>query len=489
MSQNKGDLRSLESQIKATMHEWNVPGLSIAVTKGSDIVLQRGFGKRNHSSDAQVDVKTIFPIASCTKAFTTTAIATLVDHGILDWDVPIKNYIPEFEMYDPSTSEQLTLRDIACHRSGLPRHDMAWYASAKNMAERVHRIKHLQTSQPFRSALQYNNLMYMVAGYAMERVTGTSWEEIIHRKILQPLQMYDTNFNLPSVSNPANYAHPHVLINAEIQPTKYLDMSAIGPAGSISSNVEDMTKWLLFHASGREPRIPEIISEQSLSATYTPHMAFSIPPIKNKEVPIQTYALGWSVSVYRGNALIAHDGGVDGFSAYVGFIPSEALGIVILANLEDVQSVLIGLARSIFDQLLGLEKIDWSAKLRNRQAQGIYKNESARIIQQTDLLEQQLSNALSDYVRKYRHAGYGELEVRVEHNQLYISYYSFCYVARNASGDVFTLEKVTGPSCVSTGVCNAASFMRGSDGAIEGVYIRMEADPNVGEIFFRKVEN
>jgi CubicO group peptidase (beta-lactamase class C family) len=162
----------LEEAIKA----WEVPGLAIAIVKNGEVIMTQGFGLRDVAHKLPVTPKTLFAIGSCTKAFTTFVMGTLVDEGKLDWDTPVRTYIPELQLHDRVATELLTPRDLVTHRSGLPRHDMVWYNAKLSRKEVVGRLPYLEPTATIRNKFQYNNIMYMTAGYLVDRLTGGTWK-------------------------------------------------------------------------------------------------------------------------------------------------------------------------------------------------------------------------------------------------------------------------------------------------------------------------
>src|SRR5215471_16439452 len=186
-------LKGFDEVLQATLQEWNIPGLAVAIVKNDAMVYSQGFGKRDIAKPLAVTPRTLFRIASCTKAFTATALGMLVDEGKLDWDTPIKHYLPAFKLYDAFATERVTVRDILAHRSGLPRHDLLGYKSQLTRPELVARLQYLEPNKDLRSEWQYNNLMYVLAGYLIEVISGKSWEEFLQQRLLIPLEMTSSN--------------------------------------------------------------------------------------------------------------------------------------------------------------------------------------------------------------------------------------------------------------------------------------------------------
>ena len=187
-------LPGLDPMIRALLRDWRVPGLALAVIANDEVVAARGYGYADIAQKRPVTPDTTFAIGSCTKAFTTTALAMLVERGALDWDRPVRDYLPGFRLFDEVAGARVTARDLACHRTGLPSHDPVWYRAGASRHEIVKRRAYLAPSRDFLSAYQYNNLMYIAAGVLVEAITGQTWEDFTRRRILEPLGMRRTSF-------------------------------------------------------------------------------------------------------------------------------------------------------------------------------------------------------------------------------------------------------------------------------------------------------
>ena len=256
------------------MAKWQVPGAAVAVIYKGEVVLSQGYGLRDVAKNLPVTPETLFAIGSCTKAFTSFDIALLVEEGKLGWDTPIREYLPDFRMYDPVATEQMTARDITSHRSGLPRHDFLWYGSSFDREELYRRLQYLKPNKPFRSGYEYQNLMFMLAGYLVGKVTGTSWEAFTQQRILDRLGMSDTNFSVSVSETAANAALPYEFKDESVQAIPFRNIDNVAPAGSINSNLVDMVKWLALHMQGDESFLPGA----ALKQMHAPHTPIPVTP-------------------------------------------------------------------------------------------------------------------------------------------------------------------------------------------------------------------
>ena len=391
--------------VEETIQQWNVPGLAIAVVRDGEVVLLRGYGKRDVEDNLPVTPKTLFAIGSTTKAFTSLALGMLVEEGKIAWDEPVRTYLPEFELMDETASLEATPLDLVNHRTGLPRHDAVWYNSGLSREQLVRRLRYLEPSAGLRERLQYNNLTFMTAGYLVGRMSGGTWEEFVDRRILKPLGMANSVFGPPEDWS-VETASPYISDGDGVMKVPHYKDWAIGPAGSIYSSAEDMSKWLLFHLGDGKVGEHEIVSKTILDMMHTPQI--TVPSAGTKELPLTTYGMGWVIQVYRGQKYVWHNGGIDGFYAYIGFLPFEKDGVVILTNLANHSASEI-ISRRIFDRLTGLDDYDWSSYYLERRDRDD-DSEEEDTGRKTGTSP---THALADYAGTYSHPAYQE--VTIEH--------------------------------------------------------------------------
>src|SRR5438105_3114051 len=227
-------LATLDQFIPAQMQKWKVPGLAISVVQHQQVIYSHGFGLRYVRRNVPVTTKTLFAIGSITKSFTSLSMGILNDEGKLDWDKPLRQYLPEFQMYDPVASERMTPRDLISHRVGMAGHDLVWYSSDFSREDLVRRLRFLQSDQDFRSGFKYNNLLVTTAGYLVEKASGQSWEDFVRHRIFEPLQVNSSNFSVLESQKSSDFAHPYSKgeDRGEVSEIPFHVMSAIGPAGS-----------------------------------------------------------------------------------------------------------------------------------------------------------------------------------------------------------------------------------------------------------------
>jgi CubicO group peptidase (beta-lactamase class C family) len=327
-------------------------GVAVAVIKDGQLVFTAGFGYRDRATSAPVDVDTCFAIGSATKAFTSMAVSMWVDQNKLTLDTPINHYLSDFQLEDAQATQQATLTDVLSHQTGLAPHNCLWYLGPFTRAGLYYRLRYLQPAVPFRSKFVYNNLIYMVAGYLLETMSGTSYEEIITSSILKPLGMNDTNLSFDALIHSSNHAKGYELDNE----LALKDFTNIGPAADVNSTILDMAKWVqLFLNKGVSSNTTRLVSQASLELMYKPIVDAGDGTM---------YGLGWNITSIKANdsgtiqekRLIFHTGDPVGGSTYVSFMPDDGLALVLLTN-QHCTANLVGtwpdkVATDIYDFLI-----------------------------------------------------------------------------------------------------------------------------------------
>ncbi|MFQ5722068.1 MAG: serine hydrolase domain-containing protein, partial [Candidatus Aminicenantales bacterium] len=308
----KQALAGFKTVVEKGLKSLNVPGVAMAVVVDDKVIMAKGFGFRDLENKRPMTKDTLLAIGSATKAFTTFTMGTLVDEGKLDWDTPVHNYIPWFRLYDLFASQRLTPRDLVTHRSGLPRHDLTWYNNYKaSRQELVKRLAYLKPTADLRQKFQYNNLMFLTAGYLIEVITGQSWEEAVRNRVLNPLEMKRTNFSVLDSQKDTDYALPYREEKGKIEKIPFRNITNIGPAGSINSSAEEMSHWLIVHLNQGKYKGKSIIRTQTVEDMHLAYMPTGETPAIPEITPAD-YGLGWFIDTYRGHQRVHHGGNIDG---------------------------------------------------------------------------------------------------------------------------------------------------------------------------------
>jgi CubicO group peptidase (beta-lactamase class C family) len=435
----KANLNGFDKFVTKTMEEWKVPGLGISIVKDGKVIFSKGFGFRDVKKGLKVTPKTLFAIGSCSKAFTAVTMGILVDEGKLDWDKPVREYLTSFKLKDPFATEGMTPRDLVCHRSGLPRHDGMWYGSSATRKELFDRLQYLEPSKDFRTTFQYQNLMFMTAGYMVGKVAGTTWEKFVQDRIFGPLGMNDSNFSVEDSKKALDFALPYMEKDDKVIEIPFRNIDTVGPAGSINSNVIDMADWLLLNLSKGKFGEKQIISEESLNEIHSPQM-ISSKSYKYDESFYSTYGMGWGITAYRGHLMVSHGGGIDGFTAGVTFMPRDNIGMVIFTNMSGTPLPSI-VAYNALDRLLELDQIPWNKRIKDQRDKANEEAEKAKKEKDKDRkLNTKPSHPLGDYAGDYEHPGYGVLAIKKEGDRLKGAFNSISFEVKHYHYDIFEMS-------------------------------------------------
>lgn len=478
----KDVLESFDPLVEKALQDFQVPGIAIGVIVDGHIVYAKGFGYRDLEKKLPVTPDTLFAIGSCTKAFTTFAMGNLVDRGLIEWDQPVIDVLPEFRLWDQYATTNITIRDLLTHRTGMPRHEFVWYNSKMSKNEMLKRIRYLQPSFDIRERYQYGNLMYFTAGLAMEKATGQNWEELIREKILNPLDMKHTNFSVEETQKTDNYAFPYIEKNDRLKKMPFRNLSLIGAAGSLNSNVEDMTHWIQMLLAGGVYNNQVLISPATLQELHAPQVIVPGAP-ETKETLLYAYGIGWSILSYRGHYFVSHDGVSDGFTSVVGLLPSENIGIVVFAN-KNMTALPRYLSLEVIDRILELPNHDWFKD----GVESIRKNKEST--KETKLNEDRMRkkgtcpcHPLEEYVGVYEHPGYGKVTVELIDGKLEANYNDLIFVLGHWHYDVFSVAQEKQDMIVSI-EGTKFTFCNNSNGDIGSLIVPFE--PSADDIVFTK---
>ena len=404
------------------MARWEVPGLALAIVKDGKLVHSRGYGVRKLGAAAAVDAETVFPIASCTKAFTAAAIAKLVDQEKLRWDDPIAEHLPQLRLAKPDLTSKVTIRHGLAHRTGLPTANMLWRSGGFGSDEILARLRWLKPVAAPGERFVYNNNLYLVLGKIVEQASGRKWNDFLRSELLEPLGMKSTAPDSSGVRGRENIAAPHATDAGKVERIEPYCPDAIAPAGAIHSSVLDMAQWLKMQLAGGQVDGQRILSAARAEEMHTaPHAlkAEAPPDPRVPRAPISNYGLGWFYNDYAGRKVVEHSGTQTGFVAWVAMMPAERLGLVILANHH--RTGLNSALRSwIFDAFLKRPERDWSEAVRTDYAGG-YQRLLREAKAQFDAKRPPASHPsrpLSEYAGDYESKLYGLLRVVAKDDKL-----------------------------------------------------------------------
>lgn len=342
------EIDSLDIFIAKQVQDYKVPGLAIGIIKGNKVIFKKGYGVTSSLDNFPVTTQTIFPLSSCTKAFTAAAMAVLVDEGKINWNDKVIKFLPDFKLSDPWITKELTISDILCHRSGLNSYegDLLWYGTNYTEKEIVRKIQYSPIKNNFRIDFGYQNVMYLVAGMVIEVVSGRTYDKFVKEKLLDPLSMTKTSTSIVEMKKDKDYAQPHL----QNKPIKLINMDNIAPAGAINSNIDEMMKWMQMWIG--EGRINDtiIINENSFE---------TITSIKTMTsgTSERGYGFGWYINYKDGEKILSHDGGMPGYKSNIVLFPKYGDAIVILTN--KISPISDQLLSVLSQYLTKSEKTNW----------------------------------------------------------------------------------------------------------------------------------
>jgi CubicO group peptidase (beta-lactamase class C family) len=469
-----------DTYLEKARADWQVPGLAVAIVRDGALVYAKGFGLANVDTGSPVTADTLFNAGSTTKAFTAAGLAMLVDQKKLDWDAPVSTYLPSFRLGHGNDYASTNLRDMMSHRTGLARHDLLWYNNKDlSLSELLARVPYLETFAPLRAKYQYNNITVMLAGHALERAAGISWEEFTTSAILRPLGMTRSNLTCADMDRAGNAAVGHRLrdnINPYTIPRRPEDR--IGPAGALNSTVNDYAKWMLLQLGKGSANGVRLFSTAQSNAMWEPLINTGGPP-SSPELSRGFYGLGWRTDTYRSMTRVAHGGNLNGFASRVSLFPEKNIGIVAFTNLG--ASPLPGhVTLDVLDMMLGLEPANWSARnLARRDAASAATTDSAP----KPIAATVPSRPLTAFAGRFFHKGYGDMMIEASPTGLRGSYNAMPMALAHWHYDVFNALPDRGEDSDLRGT--KFVFQANADGKISGLTANM--DENVPPILFERV--
>ncbi|MEP9359266.1 serine hydrolase [Sphingomonas sp. KR3-1] len=427
------DEAAIDAIVTPFLTAFETPGLAVAIVRPGAPAFVKGYGVRTLGKPAPVDVHTRFGIASHSKAFTAAALALLVDGGKLGWEDPVVKHLPEFRMSDPAITQMMTVRDLLVHRSGLPlgAGDLMFFPAGSHVAaDALKALPYLKPARGFRAGYDYDNILYIVAGLLIERVSGMPWTQFIATRLFAPLGMDDAVASR-SLLKTDNVAGRHARLGPPVRGIGKLEVvqpdegPMVDAAGGINASISDMAKWLQAQlAQGALPGGKQLWSKDQAREMWKPQTITASsdgPSADNPARPIlQAYALGWFVQDYRGLRMIQHSGGLSGQVTYTGLLPGRGIGVSVLSNVEEPVSSAI--RNAILDRLIDAPAFDWVGSYRTRMKAGA-DDALASVEGGVDKAPAGTpSLPLAAYAGRYRDPWYGDVVVSEKGGKLWIDF-------------------------------------------------------------------
>ena len=415
---------ALRTYINTHMQQWEIPGMAVAIVRNDRVIFSEGFGEKKLGSGDPVNEHTLFGIASVTKAMTATAMGMLVDEGLLHWDDPVIKHLPWFELSDPWVTRHVTLRDLLRHSVGTGRltGNRIEFMPNRSREEIIRFLRHQEFEQPFRSESVYSNIMYMVAGEVIAAASGMSWDDFMSERLLGPLGMNRSNTSI-TLFDPEddNIAWPHQEINGAVVPIPRRNFDNVGASASVNSTVQELSRWMRFNLG--EPGVlngVRYVSRETMREIHHPQLVGRMGSIYG---PINTYALGWDVTDYKGRRMLRHGGATDGMNTNLVLLPNEEIGIVIVTN--TFNRFMTALANHIMDELLGEEPTDWNGRIWSSwQAQVADARAAMEAVDAGRIEGTRTTLNPEDYTGVYHHPLYDTAEVYLEEGKLRIRFWN-----------------------------------------------------------------
>ena len=428
VAEGRVDLDALDAYFAEALRAWPISGFSVAIVKDGEIVLEKGYGVRDSRGSDPVDEHTLYAIASNSKAFTAAALAQQVDAGRLSWDDRVLDHLPWFRMYDDYVTQEMRIRDLLSHRSGLGTYsgDLLWYGTPYSAEEVVRRAALVPPAFSFRDGYGYSNLMFIAAGEVLRAVTGEDWHDYVESHFFAPLGMRRSVTSTDDLPTRENVATPHKYVAGETIPIEWYNWDAMGAAGGIISSVHDMSRWLAAQLAGGEivmettgrggtvgGRLFSTARQREMWTVVNPRAVSAGYKAQYPSTNFRGYGLGWSLNDYLGRKVTTHGGGYDGMYSQVALVPEEGLGIVVLTN--GMTGLASPLVYRVLDAYLGGTPRDWAADalpgwLASREGFEARQTaaEDRRVAGTTTSLD------LADYVGRYGGPMYGDAEIALE---------------------------------------------------------------------------
>lgn len=415
---------AFDKYAEAALASWNVPGMSIAIVQDGKVLLSKGYGLRELGKNEKVDAQTLFGAMSTTKAMTAVAMGILVDEGKVSWNDKVLKHLPDFRVADPYVTNELKVRDLFTHNTGVGNADFLWAWSPELSADEIaKRMQYAPQSYSLRGGYAYQNVMYLVAGKVIEKVSGMPWTTFMTERVFRPIGMQSTFPNLSLSRSYQNRSKAHYKIEKSVEVIPEMEADSIAAAGAVWSTSDDMAKWMNFNLGNTTVNGKEIIKPATLAEIMRPQIVIPppqfYPTTKLTKPHWTTYGLGWFQQDYRGEMVNMHTGSLDGRTAIVGLIADKKFGVYIFGNIDHVE-IRHALMFKAFDMFVFNDNSrDWSIEAKAMYDEIAAAGEKrAETIKGFRALNTQPRLPLEAYAGKYSDPFYGSMEVVLANGKL-----------------------------------------------------------------------
>ena len=423
--------QEIDAIVERAMDNFTVAGVAVAVVKDGKIIHQKGYGIQSINSKKKVNENTNFGIASNSKAFTTTALAILVEEGKISWTDKVIKHLPEFKMYNDYVTQNFNIQDLLTHRSGLGLGigDLMFFPDGSDFTinDIISSFQHFKPVSAFRTKFDYDNLLYLVAGEVIARVSGLTWEKFIKERIFDPLAMDNSYASLAYINDKSNVASPHLNKDQKLSltdPEQWDPKKINGAAGGIYSNVNDIANWMLVNLNKGKYGAnlgKQLFTEASQREIWKIHTTTNVNRNPRYSSHFAGYGLGWGLTDVNGNMVVSHTGGLIGMLSKTILVPDLNLGIIVLTNTYlDGAGVFSAVTQTILDKYLGLDNFDWTTTYVNRLKQGGNEADEvvAKILATLEAANKTIVD-LTNYTGVYKDPWFGKIEIYEKENKLW----------------------------------------------------------------------
>jgi CubicO group peptidase (beta-lactamase class C family) len=425
-------LSGFDSYMEQTLKDWNTPGIGVGIVVNDKLVFAKGYGYRDYEKKLPFTPTTLCQIASNSKLFTAVSAGMLVEEGKLTWDKPVRESVPTIQFYNDQLNNNVTLRDMLAHRTGVTRHDSIWFRSPFTRKELFEKLKYLEPQEPMREIFLYNNLMYAGAGQIIELKSGKRWEDFVREKIFAPLDMKTTTFTISDMTQHADHGVPYKEKRDSFELYKipyYEDTEGIAPAGAIISNIDELSHWLIALMNDGKYNGKQVLPANVLKATLQP--AVGLPNTLGEalgywELLNPAYGMGRQTAAYRGHLMTFHGGDLPGFHSQISFMPNDKIGVIVLVISDHSAPLYNIVSYNVYERLLGMDQTQWSQRQLARRLAGKKAGTEARAKAGGDRVPNtKPSHALADYAADYENPAYGILKIGLKGDSLQFGLHEF----------------------------------------------------------------
>lgn len=425
-------LQGFDAYMEQTLKDWNTPGIGVGIVVNDKLVFAKGYGYRDYEKKLPFTPTTLVQIASNSKLFTAVATGMLVEEGKLTWDKPVREAVATIQFNTDQLNNNVTLRDMLSHRTGVTRHDLIWFKSDFTRKELFEKLKYLEPEQPMRETFLYNNLMFTAVGEIIELKSGKRWEDFVRERIFTPLEMGTSTFTIAEMLKHPDHGVPFREKRDTFELYKipyYEDTEGVAPAGAIISNIDELSHWLIALMNDGKYNGKQVLPSDVLKATLQP--AIGLPNTLGEsqgfwELLNPAYGMGRETAAYRGHLITFHGGDLPGFHSQVSFLPNDHIGVIVLVISDHSAPLYNVVTYNVYERLLGMDLTPWSKRRLDQRLADKKAGTEARAKAGGDRVPNtKPSHALADYAAEYENPAYGILKIGLKDDQLQFGFHEF----------------------------------------------------------------